>query len=128
MNKQTIVKSTECFDTLKEIKANALNSIIQLMKSLNVNSLNFYIDQNGNSWDSEDYDEDWVLDHRVWVHCYDRYGHELAFVSEVSIVGDNQITITAEGEECTYDDEYVSHEVETYVNILSRIERILDNQ
>ena len=95
------------------------------MKSKGVTKVNLMIDQNGRNEEDEDYDEDWVFYHRVWVDCYGKYANEGGYVSEVEIDEYDRILLTAEGEDSTYSNVYVSQNVETFIEVLQRLETIL---
>lgn len=125
MEEKTIISSATLYEELVKLSKLAKNSIVNLMKSKGVTKVDLMVDQNGRNRDDEDYDEDWVFDHRVWIDCYGKYYNEMGYVSEVKIDDNNEIFLTAEGEECTYYNDYVSQNVETFIEVLERLETIL---
>ena len=70
MEEKTIISSVTLYDKLTELEILVHNSIVNLMKSKGVTKVDLMIDQNGRDEEDEDYDEDWVFDHRIWVDCY----------------------------------------------------------
>ena len=117
--------SATLYERLLELSKLAKNSIVNLMRSKGVTKVNLMIDQNGRDEEDEDYDEDWVFEHRVWVDCYGKYANEGGYVSEVEIDEYDRILLTAEGEDSTYSNVYVSQNVETFIEVLERIETTL---
>ena len=96
------------------------------MRSKGVTKVNLVVDQNGRDEEDEEYDEDWVDDHRVWIDCYGKYYNEMGYVSEVKIDDNNNILLTAEGENGTiYPNDYISQSVGTFLDVLERLETIL---
>ena len=83
MEKNTIISSATLYEKLEELNKLAKNSIVNLMTSKGISKANLKIDQNGHDEADEDYDENWVYDHRVWVDCYGKYFNEIGYVSEV---------------------------------------------
>lgn len=124
-NLNLIVGSADLTDKLAELHTLAHNSIVNLMKSKGVTKVDLMVDQNGRNYDDEDYDEDWSYDHRVWVDCYGKYSNEVGYVSEVELGGDSSILLTAEGEDGTYPNDYVSQNVGNLIDVLERLETIL---
>ena len=125
MKEKTIISSATLHEKLTELEILVHNSIVNLMKSKGVTKVDLMVDLNGRNRDDEDYDEDWVFDHRVWVDCYGKYANEGGYVSEVEIDEYNRILLTAEGEDSTYSNVYVSQNVETFIEVLERLETIL---
>lgn len=125
MEEKAIISSVTLHEKLTELEILVHNSIVNLMKSKGVTKVNLMIDQNGRNEEDEDYDEDWVFDHRVWVDCYGKYANEGGYVSEVEIDEYDRILLTAEGEDSTYSNVYVSQNVETFIEVLQRLETIL---
>ena len=128
-NLNVIVSSANLAEKLTELNTLAHNSIVNLMKSKGVTKVDLMVDQNGHNRDDEDYDEDWVDDHRVWIDCYGKYYNEMGYVSEVElgkeVDGNSAILLTAEGEDGTYSNDYVSHYPNDFVDVLERLETIL---
>ena len=122
MEKNTIISSATLYEKLEELNKLAHDSIVNLMASKGISKANINIDQNGHNEDDEDYDENWVYDHRVWVECYGKYCHEAGYVSEVQIDDNNNILLTAEDEDFTYYNDCVSQNVETFIEVLERLE------
>ena len=125
MEEKAIISSATLYEKLTELEILVHNSIVNLMKSKGVTKVNLMIDQNGRNEEDEDYDEDWVFDHRVWVDCYGKYANEGGYVNEVEIDEYDRILLTAEGEDSTYSNVYVSQNVETFIEVLERLETIL---
>ena len=125
MEEKAIISSATLYEKLTELEILVHNSIVNLMKSKGVTKVNLMIDQNGRNEEDEDYDEDWVFDHRVWVDCYGKYANEGGYVNEVEIDEYDRILLTAEGEDSTYSNVYVSQNVETFIEVLQRLETIL---
>ena len=129
MEEKAIISSATLHEKLTELEILVDNSIVSLMKSKGVTKVDLMVDQNGCNRDDEDYDEDWVFDHRVWVDCYGKYANEVGYVSEVElgkeVDGNSAILLTAEGEDGTYSNDYVSQNVETFIEVLERLETIL---
>ena len=125
MEEKTIVSSATLYERLLEVSKLAKNSIVNLMKSKGVTKVNLMVDQDGRDEKDEDYDADWVEDHRVWIDCYGKYHNELGYVSEVEIDKYDDILLTAEGENDTYPNDYVSHYPNDFVDVLERLETIL---
>ena len=125
MEEKTIISSVTLYDKLTELEILVHNSIVNLMKSKGVTKVDLMVDQNGRNRDDEDYDEDWAFDHRVWVDCYGKYANEGGYVNEVEIDEYDRILLTAEGEDSTYSNVYVSQNVETFIEVLQRLETIL---
>ena len=125
MEEKAIISSATLYERLTELEILVHNSIVNLMKSKGVTKVNLMIDQNGRNEEDEDYDEDWVFDHRVWVDCYGKYANEGGYVNEVEIDEYDRILLTAEGEDNTYSNVYVSQNVETFIEVLQRLETIL---
>ena len=125
MEEKAIISSATLYERLLEVSKLAKNSIVNLMKSKGVTKVDFMVDQNGRNHDDEDYDEDWVFDHRVWVDCYGKFANEDGYVSEVEIDEYDRILLTAEGEECTYYNDYVSQNIGNFLDVLQRLETIL---
>ena len=125
MEEKAIISSATLYERLTELEILVHNSIVNLMKSKGVTKVNLMIDQNGRNEEDEDYDEDWVFDHRVWVDCYGKYANEGGYVNEVEIDEYDRILLTAEGEDNTYSNVYVSQNVETFIEVLERLETIL---
>ena len=126
MEEKTIISSATLYEKLVELSKLAKNSIVNLMRSKGVTKVDLMVDQNGHNRDDEDYDEDWVDDHRVWIDCYGKYCNEMGYVSEVKIDDNNNIFLTAEGENGTiYPNDYVSQSVGTFLDVLERLETIL---
>lgn len=125
MEEKTIISSATLYERLLEVSKLAKNSIVNLMRSKGVTKVDLMVDQNGHNRDDEDYDEGWVDDHRVWIDCYGKYYNEMGYVSEVEIDDNNDIFLTAEGENDTYPNDYVSHYPNDFVDVLERLETIL---
>ena len=125
MEEKAIISSATLYERLLEVSKLAKNSIVNLMRSKGVTKVDLMVDQNGHNRDDEDYDEDWVDDHRVWIDCYGKYYNEMGYVSEVKIDDDNNIFLTAEGENVTYPNDYISQSVGTFLDVLERLETIL---
>ena len=125
MEEKTIMSSATLYEELVKLSKLAKNSIVNLMRSKGVTKVDLMIDQNGRDEEDEDYDEDWAFDHRVWVDCYGKYANEGGYVSEVEIDEYDRILLTAEGEDSTYSNVYVSQNVETFIEVLQRLETIL---
>ena len=125
MEEKAIISSAILHGKLIELEILVHDSIINLMKSKGVTKVDLMVDQNGRTHDDEDYDEDWVFEHRVWVDCYGKYANEGGYVSEVEIDEYDRILLTAEGEDSTYSNVYVSQNVETFIEVLERLETIL---
>ena len=125
MEEKAIISSAILHGKLIELEILVHDSIINLMKSKGVTKVDLMVDQNGRNHDDEDYDEDWVFEHRVWVDCYGKYANEGGYVSEVEIDEYDRILLTAEGEDSTYSNVYVSQNVETFIEVLERLETIL---
>ena len=125
MEEKAIISSATLYERLLEVSKLAKNSIVNLMRSKGVTKVDLMVDQNGRNRDDEDYDEDWAFDHRVWVDCYGKYANEGGYVSEVEIDEYDRILLTAEGEDSTYSNVYVSQNVETFIEVLERLETIL---
>lgn len=128
-NLNLIISSAELADKLDELHTLAHNSIVNLMNSKGVTKVNLMVDQNGRDIDDEDYDDEWGCDHRVWVDCYGKYSNEVGYVSEVELGkdadGDSAILLTAEGEDGTYPNDYVSQSTCNLIDVLERLETIL---
>ena len=125
MEEKTIISSVTLYDKLTELEILVHNSIVNLMKSKGVTKVDLMIDQNGRDEEDEDYDEDWAFDHRVWVDCYGKYANEGGDGGEVGSEEYDRILLTAEGEDSTYSNVYVSQNVETFIEVLQRLETIL---
>ena len=125
MEEKTIISSATLHEKLIDLEILVHNSIVNLMKSKGVTKVNLMIDQNGRNEEDEDYDEDWVFDHRVWVDCYGKYANEDGYVSEVEIDKNDKILLTAKGEYNTYSNYYVSHNIGNFLDVLERLETIL---
>ena len=125
MEEKAIISSATLHEKLTELEILVDNSIINLMKSKGVTKVDLMVDQNGRNRDDEDYDEDWVFEHRVWVECYGKYCHEAGYVSEVEIDEYDKILLTAEDDDFTYYNDCVSQNVETFIEVLQRLETIL---
>ena len=125
MEEKTIMSSATLYEELVKLSKLAKNSIVNLMRSKGVTKVDLMIDQNGRDEEDEDYDEDWAFDHRVWVDCYGKYANEGGYVNEVEIDEYDRILLTAEGEDNTYSNVYVSQNVETFIEVLQRLETIL---
>lgn len=128
MKKNVIVSSAELADKLYEIRTLILNSIVNLMKMHNVTSVDFMLDREGRDFDDEDYDENWVTDNRVWVDCYGKFTNEVGFVSEVKLGKNDTILLTAEGENDTYDNDFVGQGTGVYIDVLAHLEKMLKNK
>ena len=122
MEKNTIISSATLYEKLEELNKLVHDNIVNLIKSKGVTKVNLKIDQNGLDEEDEDYDENWVYDYRVWVDCYGKYFNEVGYVSEVEIDDNNNILLTAEGENGTYPNDYVSQSVGTLLDVLKRLE------
>ena len=122
MEKNTIISSATLYEKLEELNKLVHDNIVNLMRSKGVTKVNLKIDQNGLDEEDEDYDENWVYDYRVWVDCYGKYFNEVGYVSEVEIDDNNNILLTAEGENGTYPNDYVSQSVGTLLDVLKRLE------
>lgn len=122
MEKNTIISSATLYEKLEELNKLVHDSIVNLIKSKGVTKVNLMIDQNGRDEEDEDYDENWVYDNRVWVDCYGKYFNEVGYVSEVEIDDNNNILLTAESENGTYPNDYVSQSVGTLLDVLKRLE------
>ena len=122
MEKNTIISSATLYEELEELNKLVHDNIVNLIKSKGVTKVNLKIDQNGLDEEDEDYDENWVYDYRVWVDCYGKYFNEVGYVSEVEIDDNNNILLTAEGENGTYPNDYVSQSVGTLLDVLKRLE------
>ena len=126
MGEKTIISSATLYEELVKLSKLAKNSIVNLMRSKGVTKVNLVVDQNGRDEEDEDYDADWVDDHRVWIDCYGKYYNEMGYVSEVKIDDNNNIFLTAEGENGTiYPNDYISQSVGTFLDVLERLETIL---
>lgn len=128
-NLNVIVSSANLAEKLTELNTLAHNSIVNLMKSKGVTKVDLMVDQDGRNYDDDDYDEDWVYDHRVWVDCYGKYSNEVGYVSEVElgkeVDGHSAILLTAEGEDSTYSNYSVSQSLGNLIDVLERLETIL---
>ena len=125
MEEKTIISSATLYEELVKLSKLAKNSIVNLMRSKGVTKVNLMVDQDGRDEEDEDYDADWVDDHRVWIDCYGKYYNEMGYVSEVEIDKYDDILLTAEGEYNTYHNDYVSKYVEDFIDVLERLETIL---
>lgn len=128
-NLNVIVGSADLAEKLTELNTLAHNSIVNLMKSKGVTKVDLMVDQDGRNYDDDDYDEDWAYDHRVWVDCYGKHSNEVGYVSEVElgkeVDGNCAILLTAEGEDGTYSNDYVSQSLGNLIDVLERLETIL---
>lgn len=113
--------SEELFDELKSIRKDAAESIVNILKSHD-NKANFMIDEEGKTIDDEDFDSDFEYENRVWTECYGKYGNETGYITMVELGKDDAIIITAEGEDTTYDTDFVCHSTPVYLDILERFE------
>lgn len=118
--------SEELFDELKKIRKSAEKSIVSILKSHN-SKADFTIDENGKESDDEDYDSDFEYENRVWIECYGKYDNETGYVSMVELGASDNIIVTAEGEDFTYDTDYVCHSTPVYLDILERLEFMEEN-
>ena len=125
MEEKAIISSATLYERLLEVSKLAKNSIVNLMRSKGVTKVDLMVDQNGCNRDDEDYDEDWVEDHRVWVDCYGKFANEDGYVSEVEIDKNDKILLTAEGEYNTYSNCFVSQNIGNFLDVLERLETIL---
>ena len=126
MEEKAIISSATLYERLLEVSKLAKNSIVNLMRSKGVTKVNLVVDQNGRNEEDKEYDEDWVDDHRVWIDCYGKYYNEMGYVREVKIDDNDNIFLTAEGENgTTYPNDYVSQSVGTFLDVLERLETIL---
>ena len=125
MEEKAIISSATLYERLLEVSKLAKNSIVNLMRSKGVTKVDLMVDQNGHNRDDEDYDEDWVEDHRVWVDCYGKFANEDGYVSEVEIDKNDKILLTAEGEYNTYSNCFVSQNIGNFLDVLERLETIL---
>ena len=122
MEKNTIISSATLYEKLEELNKLAHDSIVNLMTSKGISKANLKIDQNGHNVDDEDYDENWVYDHRVCVECYGKYSNETGYVSEVEIDNYDKILLTAQDDDFIYYNDCVSQNVETFIEVLKRLE------
>lgn len=113
--------SEELFDQMKTIRNCAKDSIVAILKSHN-NHADFTTDENGNDCNDEYFDDDFEYNNRVWTECYGKYDNETGYVTMVELDKNNNIVITAEGEDFTYDNDYVCHSTPVYLDILERLE------
>jgi hypothetical protein len=118
--------SEELFGELKKIHKSAEESIVSILKSHN-SKADFTIDENGKESDDEDYDSDFEYENRVWIECYGKYDNETGYVSMVELGASDNIIVTAEGEDFTYDTDYVCHSTPVYLDILERLEFMEEN-
>lgn len=118
--------SEELFDELKKIRKSAEKSIVSILKSHN-SKADFTIDENGKESGDEDYDSDFEYENRVWIECYGKYDNETGYVSMVELGASDNIIVTAEGEDFTYDTDYVCHSTPVYLDILERLEFMEEN-
>ena len=101
MEEKTIMSSATLYEELVKLSKLAKNSIVNLMRSKGVTKVNLVVDQNGRDEEDEEYDEDWVDDHRVWIDCYGKYYNEMGSASEVEIDDNNNILHTEKKENRT---------------------------
>lgn len=113
--------SEELFEQMKTIRSSAKDSIVAILKSHN-NQADFTTDENGNDCNDEDFDDDFEYNNRVWIECYGKYDNETGYVTMVELDKNNDIVITAEGDDFTYDTDYVCHSTPVYLDILERLE------
>lgn len=125
MKNKEIFSADELNNSLIDVINNTKKSIVNLMKSHHIKSLNFELDDKGRDRDDDEYNMDYVFDNRVWVDCYGKYSNEVGYLSEVSLGNNDEIILTAEGEDGTYIDDYVSHTIDNYLDILYYIELFL---
>lgn len=118
-----IYTSKELFNKLNEVRENAEESIVSIMKSRNLTSIDLTMDDEGRTNDDEDYNDDFFYENRVWAECYGKYGNEQGYVTEIKLSkkGDH-IIFEAEGEEGSYPNDYIGHYADLYVYTLELIE------
>ena len=121
------VEDYKCiFGNAKFLKYPLIRGVVSFVDSLVVGTkCLMYSAEIAGDEEDEEYDEDWVDDHRVWIDCYGKYYNEMGYVSEVKIDDNNNILLTAEGENGTYPNNYVSQSVGTFLDVLERLETIL---
>ena len=106
---------------MKTIRNSAKDSIVTILKMHN-NRADFTTDENVNDCNDEDFDDDFEYNNRVWIECYGKYNNETGYVTMVELDKNNDIIITAEGDDFTYDTDYVCHSTPAYLDILERLE------
>lgn len=106
------------------LRKTAIDEIVKILNKNKVTEVDFTLDEFGNSPDNSiDYDEDWVINNRIFVDCYGRYGWEKnCYVSSIKLTKTNKILFIAEGENDTYEDRDVDCSVYSYIDILKRLE------
>lgn len=125
MKENLVISSVELYKKLNEVHTLVHNSIVNLMKSKGVTEVNLMLDKEGRDFNDDDYDEDWAYDNRVWVDCYGKYSNEIGYLSEVKLGKNDTLLFTAEGENDTYDDDYVSLSTGKYIDVLEQLENRL---
>lgn len=113
--------SEELFEQMKTIRNSAKDSIVAILRSHN-NRADFTTDMNGNDCNDEYFDGDFEYNNRVWIECYGKYNNETGYVTMVELDKNSNIVITAEGDDFTYDTDYVCHSTPVYLDILERLE------
>lgn len=106
------------------LRNTAIEEIVKILKKNKVTEVDLTRDEFGNSSDNYlDYDEEWVIDNRIFVDCCGRYGWEKnCYVSSIKLSKTNKILFIAEGEDTTYEDSNVDCSVYSYIDILKRLE------
>lgn len=99
------------------LRKTAIDEIVKILNKNEVTEVDFTLDEFGNSHDNSiDYDEDWVINNRIFVDCYGRYGWEKnCYASSIKLTETNKILFIAEGEEDTYEDSDVDCSVYSYI-------------
>lgn len=118
---ETRVTSKELFQRMSEIHKAAMRGIVTLMKSHDCKSVNFIVDQNGNTPDDDCFDIDYESENKVWATCYEYGGAIEGYITNVSLDKDDKIVLCAEGE-TSYSDDEIRPDTDLFLNILERLE------
>ncbi len=123
-----IKTSEELYRELLAFRNVAHESVVAFMKAHNISEVDLTVDQENRQQDDPCYDWQFESNNRVFVECDGLYSIEGGHATSIKLEDNDDISITAEGNESniTYEDECVCHDAYTYANILDRLETMVE--
>ena len=125
--KQEILKASELCHKYIDLSNKVTESIVSLMKSNGVTEVDFTLDSEGRASDDEEYDEDWVMDNRVYTVCFGKYYALEGYVSKVKVLDCGlDLTSMPLEDDVEYSHDYTDTSCGVLIDVLDRLEKMFN--